>query len=200
MSIGQTPAVVLVDPKYPHNVGSVVRTAACFGVPQVWYTGTRAREQWQHAKRLPREERMPQWTDKVRIIQGRGRFLGEFGPDAVPVCVEVHPSAEDLTYFEHPPNAVYIFGPEDGGLDKGIKSACHRFLVVPSDGPLNLAVTVGVVLAHRRMQLIEDRLIEPVGAYQRVRGLCPGTPHAGHASSDWTCPIEDGARKTAGQA
>jgi tRNA(Leu) C34 or U34 (ribose-2'-O)-methylase TrmL len=170
MTIGQTPAVVLVDPKYPHNVGSVVRTAACFGIPQVWYTGTRAREKWQDMKRLPREERMPRYTDKVRVIQGRGRFLGEFGPVAVPVCVEVHPTAEDLTTFEHPLHAVYIFGPEDGDLDKGIKSACHRFVTVPSDGPLNLAVTVGIVLAHRRMQFIEDGLVEPKGAFQRVRG------------------------------
>jgi hypothetical protein len=22
---------------------------------------------------------------------------------------------------------------------------------------------------------------------------CPGVPHSGHASTDWTCPIEDGA-------
>jgi tRNA(Leu) C34 or U34 (ribose-2'-O)-methylase TrmL len=176
MAIGETPAVVLVDPKYPHNVGSVVRTAASFGIPQVWYTGTRAKERWQQMKRLPREERDPRNMDRVRVIQGRGRFLGEFGPKAVPVCVEVHPTAEDLTFFEHPANAVYIFGPEDGDLDKGIKSACHRFLVVPSDGPLNLAVTVGIVLAHRRMGEVLDSL-RPDGdwrayqsAYKRVRG------------------------------
>lgn len=38
---GITPAVALVNPKFPHNVGAAVRAASCFGVSQVWYTGDR---------------------------------------------------------------------------------------------------------------------------------------------------------------
>lgn len=176
MTIGQTPAVVLVNPKNPRNVGAVLRNCACFGVKQLWYTGDRAQREWERMSRLPREERLPRYTDKVRVIKGRGRFLGEFGPQATPVCVEVHPTAEDLTFFDHPDNAVYIFGPEDGDLDKGIKSACHQFVTIPSDGPLNLAVAVGIVLADKRMKDIVDSLA-PDGdwrayqsAYKRVRG------------------------------
>ena len=38
---GEVPAVALIDPKYPHNVGMVVRLASCYGLRQVWFTGDR---------------------------------------------------------------------------------------------------------------------------------------------------------------
>jgi tRNA(Leu) C34 or U34 (ribose-2'-O)-methylase TrmL len=30
-----TPAVVMIDPKFPHNVGAAIRAASCWGVRQV---------------------------------------------------------------------------------------------------------------------------------------------------------------------
>jgi tRNA C32,U32 (ribose-2'-O)-methylase TrmJ len=30
----QTPAIVMIDPKYPHNVGAALRAASCFGIAQ----------------------------------------------------------------------------------------------------------------------------------------------------------------------
>ena len=36
---GIAPAVALVDPKFPHNVGAAVRAASCYGVRQVWFSG-----------------------------------------------------------------------------------------------------------------------------------------------------------------
>jgi hypothetical protein len=32
-----------------------------------------------------------------------------------PVAVELRPDAESLVTFEHPEEALYVFGPEDGG-------------------------------------------------------------------------------------
>ena len=40
---GIAPAVALVDPKFPHNVGAAVRAASCYGVRQVWFSGDRVR-------------------------------------------------------------------------------------------------------------------------------------------------------------
>jgi tRNA(Leu) C34 or U34 (ribose-2'-O)-methylase TrmL len=168
---GRTPAVLLDDPKYAHNVGMAFRACACLGVSQLWYTGTRARDVWREMRRLPREERMPRYAARTELIAAEGRWLSSFPPGTVPVAVEVSDTAEDLTWFEHPLHAVYVFGPEDGSLSKGTRSACHRFLTLPSDGPLNLAVAVGAVLMHRRTQFIEDGLIEPRGAYERVRSI-----------------------------
>jgi hypothetical protein len=55
---GTTPAVGLVDPKFPHNVGAAVRAASCYGIGQVWFSGDRVRLDASRGYRLPREERM----------------------------------------------------------------------------------------------------------------------------------------------
>src|SRR5437764_14582815 len=55
---GITPAIALVDPKFPHNVGAAVRAASCYGVRQVWFSGDRVRLDGARRQRLPREERM----------------------------------------------------------------------------------------------------------------------------------------------
>lgn len=149
MQVGRTPAVVLVDPKYPHNVGGAYRVCAAFGAQQLWYTGHRAESGWEADGRLPREERLRAYRH-VELVRGEGRFLGQF-PGATIVAVEVHPTAEVLTTFEHPENAVYVFGPEDGSLPRGIRTACHRFVIIPSDTALNLYSAVTATLFHRRM-------------------------------------------------
>ena len=38
---GHAPAIVPVDPKFPHNVGAAVRAVSCYGPGQVWFTGDR---------------------------------------------------------------------------------------------------------------------------------------------------------------
>ena len=50
------PGVVLIDPKYPHNVGATIRACSCFGVDSLVWTGSRI--QISTYERLPREERM----------------------------------------------------------------------------------------------------------------------------------------------
>jgi hypothetical protein len=55
---GRAPAIVLVDPKFPHNVGATVRAASCYRLGQVWFTGERVHLAGERRFRLPREERM----------------------------------------------------------------------------------------------------------------------------------------------
>ena len=81
------------------------------------------------------------------------------------MAVELRPNAESLVDFEHPDEATYVFGPEDGSLPKGILSVCHRFVVIPTPHCLNLAAAVNVVLYDRRLKQHQRgamRLIEPV--------------------------------------
>ena len=75
--------------------------------------------------------------------------------------MELRPDAEPLLTFEHPENALYVFGPEDGGLPKPIRVLCHRFVVIPTRHCLNLAAAVNVVLYDR---LLKRHLagVEPV--------------------------------------
>jgi len=143
---GVAPAVALVNPRSKHNVAKVVRSASCFGVRQVWWTGDRVRMGGE--RRLPREERMKGWRDvEYRHFD---RFLDQFDRDVVPVCVELRPDAEPLPGFEHPERALYVFGPEDGHVGSAWAAQCRRFVVIPTRYCLNLATAVTVVLYDRQ--------------------------------------------------
>ncbi|HEY0080276.1 MAG TPA: TrmH family RNA methyltransferase [Pyrinomonadaceae bacterium] len=145
--VGRTPAILLADPKYAHNVGMVMRLASCYGLEQVWYTGERVALDISPRKRLPREERMKGYAD-VQIINYDYPF--EQFADATPVAVEVREKSEPLHSFEHPENALYVFGPEDGSIDRGLLSHCHRFVVIPTRHCLNLATAVATILWDRQ--------------------------------------------------
>jgi tRNA(Leu) C34 or U34 (ribose-2'-O)-methylase TrmL len=144
---GEAPAIALIDPKYPHNVGMVVRLASCYGLRQVWFTGDRVSLNPTRGERLPREERMKGYKD-VEMIHYEHVF-DQFPDGTVPVAVEVRAGSEQLLSFEHPENALYVFGPEDGSIPQAVVPRCHRFLVIPTRHCLNLATAVATVLWDR---------------------------------------------------
>ena len=157
--IPQYPAIVLENPKFPRNASAIIRLASCFGIKQVWYTGQRMEDFLTGMKRLPREERMKGYQD-VEFIGCDYPF--NYMVDCEPVAVELLPGATPLTYFTHPENAVYIFGPEDGTISKGLRSLSHHFVIIPSRHCLNLATAVSAVLTHRVTQTgwMPERMIE----------------------------------------
>ena len=144
---GVAPAIILINPKYARNVGVAVRVASCYDVSQVWYTGNRVQIDIDSGRRLPREERMKGYKD-VEYIQ-YDRPFDQFPKGVVPVAVEVRENSENLIEFEHPENAVYVFGPEDGSIPKVYLQHCHKFVVIPTRHCLNLATAVSTVLYDR---------------------------------------------------
>ncbi len=144
-----TPSILLWDPKYPENVGAVVRTASCYGVKQVWQFGRRV-EITAHSKdyRLPREERMRGYAD-VTLCRTDRPFDVPGADRAVFVAVEMRDNAERLPAFIHPADACYVFGPEDGSLGRMVLGHCRRFVVLPTRHCLNLASTVATVMYDR---------------------------------------------------
>jgi tRNA(Leu) C34 or U34 (ribose-2'-O)-methylase TrmL len=148
------PAVVLHYAKYPHNVGQAVRILSCYGVNQLWVSGGRVDLQPHDGYRLPREERMKGYGDVVLFdYEDPLAALRESRLDHTPVAVELVPGAENLPEFVHPPNPVYIFGPEDGSLPGSVLKRCHRFIKIPTIHCLNLACAVGTVLYDRKAKL-----------------------------------------------
>lgn len=144
---GVAPSIVLSNPKFSHNVSMVTRLASCYGIEQVWFTGTRVDFDLQQKKRMPREERMKGFRE-VDIINFDRPF--DYMPsDAVPVAVEVRENSEPLHLFDHPEKAVYVFGPEDGNIAKEFRHLCHRFLIIPTRHCLNLATAVSAILWDR---------------------------------------------------
>jgi tRNA(Leu) C34 or U34 (ribose-2'-O)-methylase TrmL len=163
---GRPPAVALIDPKYPHNVGAALRACACWGVGQLWWTGRRVRLDVARGRRLPREERMKGYRGVEMCIDDRVFDRFPRGT-ATPIAVELLPTAESLADFEHPEDALYVFGPEDGGLPKPVRLLCHRFVFIPTHHCLNLAAAVNVVLYDRRLKRhLSGR--EPLGPLREV--------------------------------
>ncbi len=158
------PGVVLINPKYEHNIGGVIRSCSCFGVKELLWTGNRINIPEDRRMRIPREERMKGYKN-VRWEQNDRPF--DMFRGATPVAIELTPNAEPLTTFEHPDDAVYVFGPEDGSISQMAMRHCHRFVFIPSAHCLNLAAAVNIVLSHRRMsrQLAGK---EPIGPMEEI--------------------------------
>lgn len=146
--VGIAPAIILINPKFPPNLGSVIRSASCWGIYQVWWTGDRLLS---GGNKMPREARIKKFND-VEVINYDKPFDRFDLKSVVPIAVEFQDDAESIDNFIHPENAVYVFGPEDGSLDSKHKRFCHRFVVIPTKHGLNLTVAVGIVLYKRYQQ------------------------------------------------
>ena len=142
-------AVVLENPKYPHNVGGALRACAAFGTPLLYWTGERVHFKQEH---LPRPERTGHHRQSVRFAREPEALERLIARGLVPVAIELKPDAENLLFFAHPEKAAYVFGPEDGSLSRDTLRRCHRFAFVPTHYCLNLAATVNVVLYDRRVK------------------------------------------------
>lgn len=139
----------LVNPKSPENVGSVLRAAGCYGVNSVFYTGVRydrAKEFVTDTKKVCQRIPLIGIEDLQQVIP-----LG-----CTPVAVELVKGAKPLPEFTHPEQAFYIFGPEDGTLDKSVRAWCKHVVYIPTVGCMNLAATVNVVLYDRLAKTCKD--------------------------------------------
>jgi tRNA(Leu) C34 or U34 (ribose-2'-O)-methylase TrmL len=165
---GKAPAIGLIDPKFPHNVGAAVRAASCYGIGQVWFSGDRVQLVGERRFRLPREERMRGYQDVE--LRHSDQFFDAFPTGTVPVAVELRRDAEQLIDFVHPEHALYVFGPEDGSLDRAVLGLCHRFVVIPTRHCTNLAAAVYTVLYDRHAKRVAAGL-EPVNTLTESRGF-----------------------------
>jgi len=157
-------AVALINPKYPHNLAATIRACSCFGVEWLVYTGNRMK--LEELTRLPREERMKGYRD-VNWMQTDKPF--DMHPYLTPVSVELQPGAVSLASFEHPENALYVFGPEDGSVRSVHKRHCHHFVSIPAHHCLNLSAAINVVLYDRHAKRISAG-IENAFTLKETRG------------------------------
>ena len=172
----EAPAILLSDPRYPHNMGAAIRAASCFGLKQVWVTGTRTADKVWEGQRIPREERMKGFADVDIILEQRP--FKYFPKDATPVAIELLPGSENLATFVHPENPIYVFGPEDGGVPSNVRGLCHRRVFIPTLHCTNLGAAVYLILydrALKRMQAGLDPVMtiqeQLVGEYRPALGL-----------------------------
>ena len=129
----------LDNPKSNINVGSVIRAAGVYGAAFVAASGGR----WSSDK-----------TDTMKHYRHlplmRPNDLFDLLPyDCVPVAVDLIDDAIPLPDYKHPERAFYIFGAEDATLGHRVLSRCRDVIYIPTNGCMNLAATVNVVLYDR---------------------------------------------------
>jgi len=143
-------SIGLVNPKSPHNVSSIMRTAGNFSVDNVYYTGKR------YPRALMRNPDLPDMHRKV------GQSIPLIEVDSIldalergtkVVCIEFVENAISLPDFQHPQNALYLFGPEDGSMTQDIVNQADDAVYIPTIKSMNLAATVNVVLYDRLAKL-----------------------------------------------
>jgi len=137
----------LDNPKNTINVGAVFRAAKCYQSAFVALTGSRM---------LNKLGGVP--TDTQRAVRHipilRVSDLKTVIPfNCVPVAVDLIEGAIPLPEYTHPERAFYIFGAEDNTLGERVTSWCRDTVCVPTNGCMNLAATVNVILYDRMMKV-----------------------------------------------
>jgi len=135
-------SIGLENPKSPENVGMVLRAAGCYGADKIFYTGERFdRARQFRTDTKDRNKTIPlQWLEDLSNLDL---------PNAKIIAVELVEGATPLMDFIHPENAFYIFGPEDGSVSQSVLNICDAVIYIPTNGCMNLAATVNVVLYDR---------------------------------------------------
>ena len=139
-------SIGLINPKSPENVGSVMRAAGNFRVDSVFYTGKR------YPRALMRNPDLPDMSRKVSLnipLSEVSCVIDDAPVDYKIVCVEFAENAIPLPEYQHPLNAFYIFGPEDGTISQDVIDRADAVVYVPTIGCMNLAATVNVLLYDR---------------------------------------------------
>lgn len=143
-------SIGLSNPKSPTNVGAVMRAAGCYRVDNVVYTG----ERYDRAAKFQTDTKS--MSRKIPLT-GVNSLLDDLPEDTHIVCVELAEGAVPLPHFQHPENALYVFGPEDGTIAQDVVDRADAVVYVPTVGCMNLAATVNVLL-YDRLAKSEDML------------------------------------------
>ena len=146
-------SIGLINPKSPDNVGAVLRAAANYRVNKVFYTGDRYP---QAIKRKSRIVDMSRKVSKDVLLSAADHLTDVITDNMKIVCVEFAINAIPLPAYQHPTDALYIFGPEDGSIDQAIIDQADAVIYVPTVGCMNLSASVNVLLYDRMAKSSDD--------------------------------------------
>ena len=134
--------------KYHVNIGTLYRSAFCFGASFIYtigrrYTGSCADtpKSWRHIPLL-----------NFKTFED---FKQHIPYSWVPVAMEITDDAIPLERFNHPSSAIYILGQEDGSLRKDVLNWCAHTVKINTKICLNVSMA-GTALMYDRSTKIKD--------------------------------------------
>ena len=135
----------LDNPKTSANVGAAMRAVHVYGAAMLVCSGNRLTTGTLDTMKGYRH------TPYIRCDD-----LKPYIPyDCVPVAVDIIDGAIPLPKYTHPERAFYVFGAEDATLGDRVLCWCRDVVYIPSNGCMNLAATVNVILYDRMMKRYE---------------------------------------------
>lgn len=149
----------LHNPKNRFNVGATLRAAGAFDAQLVVTSGRRYHGSVTDVSKQHRHIPLVQVEDLHAVVPF----------DCVPVAVDLVPGATPLQDYIHPERAFYVFGAEDATLGTKVLSWCRDVVYIPTNGCLNLAACVNVVLYDRMQKRLH------AAHPQFVVSTCPDT-------------------------
>jgi len=162
--------VGLTNPKSPSNVGAVMRAAGCYSVEQVLFTGQRyanaAKYNGSKRNTLKHNTDTKNARDKIPLtavgsFENFEKVRAYLPSETKIVCVDLIEGATPLPHFQHPDQALYIFGPEDGTISQEVINNADEVVYVPTVGCMNLAASVNVLLYDRLAKsLVKSKKID----------------------------------------
>ncbi len=140
------PSVLLWKPKTPENIGHALRVCRCFGASLLVVEPRCALNKTKTKRRIRSTATHAANYDWRVISESGATSLMTLGST---VPIEIQDDSVRLERFEHPADALYVFGPEEGAVPASITEVYGPSVVIPSIACLNLAAAVSVVLYDR---------------------------------------------------
>lgn len=143
--------VGIYNGKNPENMGSLWRSAQCFGASYLFtigrrYPSRRPTDTMNAAANIPLFE-FATLDDFLLSNPGKPELVG----------VELVDASLPLESFNHPKHATYLLGAEDSGLPENVLRACSRVVRIPGKLCLNVGVAGSIVLYDRAMKARKSR-------------------------------------------
>jgi tRNA(Leu) C34 or U34 (ribose-2'-O)-methylase TrmL len=150
--------LAIINPKSPQNMGSILRAAGCYQAQSIRYTG----ERYARAKAFSTDTKNAHLN--ITVIQVSAVIDPINDEHLTKIAIELVEGATPLPHFEHPEEALYIFGPEDGSIEQDVVDQCDHVVYIPTIGCMNLAATVNVLLYDRMAKMTvmpsDDHIIQ----------------------------------------
>jgi tRNA G18 (ribose-2'-O)-methylase SpoU len=125
------------------NVGSLFRSAVCFGANYVFTIGRRYSPQASDTPKSWKHIPLFHYSNKDEFLRNRPF-------DAELIGVEIVNGARDLANYCHPRNAIYLLGPEDGSIQRELLAQCNDIVKFDSKYCLNVACAGSVIMYDRQ--------------------------------------------------
>lgn len=147
--------VGIVDPRFEQNVGSIVRSAACYGADFAFTTGAYDGP----PTACGHDGHLPVFTD-VNVADATPA-------EAELVAIEMTDESVPLREFQHPERAVYIAGRESTGVPDDVLERADHTVHIQAAWCENVSTAAAIVLHDRLCKAVsrsKDRAQFDLGA------------------------------------